>query len=112
MVALFETVYSYTPGRWPVTTRVLVYPAFSWFAWVSAVTTVEMLYELLVVMTAPFLVQMRVVGGPPLVTPRRVKDGLGRGVEDDDITATTLVVIAPRSEISLHSHEVFLLLLV
>ena len=63
-------------------------------------------------MTAPFLVQMRVVGGPPLVTPRRVKDGLGRGVEDEDDTDTTLDVIAPRSEISLHSHEVFPLLLV
>ncbi len=35
----------------------------------------EMLYESLLVMTAPFLVQVYSAGGPPLVLPYRVKVG-------------------------------------
>ena len=57
-------------------------------------------------MTAPFLVQVRIVGGPPLVTPRRVKDGLDPGVEDEENTDKTLDVRAPRSAIMV-IHEVF-----
>ena len=43
-------------------------------------------------MTWPFLVQMEVVGGPPLVTPIRVKI---LGDDDDDEGDTRILVIAP-----------------
>ncbi len=51
-----------------------------------------MLYESLLVMTAPFLVQVYSTGGPPLVLPYRVKFG-GVAINDDDSSFT---VIAPR----------------
>ncbi len=43
----------------------------------------EMLYEPLLVMTAPFLVQVYSTGSPPLVLPYRVKVG-GVAINDDD----------------------------
>ena len=54
----------------------------------------EMVNEPPLVMGAPFLVQVKVSGGPPSVSPARAKLG---GVALNDMTLTTGLVIAPRA---------------
>ena len=56
----------------------------------------EMLYEALLVMSRPFLVQVKVVGGPPLVAPRRVNVGGSDRNEEGEVRETWLPVIVPR----------------
>ena len=56
----------------------------------------EIVNELLFVISTPFLLQSKVVGGPPLVSPIRVKVGGSARNEEEEIL-TTLVVMMPNS---------------
>ena len=73
-VALLPTVYWYTPGRLPLTTRVLLYRAFLRVSPVGCspitvfVTSKAILNVSSSLIGSPFLVQMYSTGGPPLVT--------------------------------------------
>ena len=56
----------------------------------------EIVNELLFVISTPFLLQSKVVGGPPLVSPIRVKVG-GSARNEEEERLTTLVVMMPNS---------------
>ena len=56
----------------------------------------EIVNELLFVISTPFLLQSKVVGGPPLVSPIRVKVGESARNEEEE-RLTTLVVMMPNS---------------
>ena len=56
----------------------------------------EMVNDLLFVISTPFLLQSKVVGGPPLVSPIRVKVG-GSVRNEEEERLTTLVVMTPNS---------------
>ena len=81
-MALLVTEYWYTPGRFPVTTSVLTY-TLSINLSVTLLKEMERANESFIVMTAPFLVQLYSVGGPPLVSPIRVK--VGRSAINEEV---------------------------
>ena len=56
----------------------------------------EIVNELLFVISTPFLLQSKVVGGPPLVSLIRVKVG-GSARNEEEERLTTLVVMTPYS---------------
>ena len=64
----------------------------------------EMLNETLLVMGTPFLVQVLFSGGPPLVSPVRVKDGEA-ATNEDDVILTTGLVITPCTEEIEHVYD-------
>ena len=80
-VALLPTVYWYTPGRLPLTTRVLLYRAFLRVSPVgcSPITVIVTSKAISNVSSSligsPFLVQMYSTGGPPLVSAQRLNSG-------------------------------------
>ena len=51
--------------------------------------------ELLFVISTPFLLQPKVVGGPPLVSPIRMKVGGSARNEEEEERDTWFVVITP-----------------
>ena len=89
------TEYWYTPGRFPVTTSVLTY-TLSINLSATSLKEMEMVNEGLFVMAAPFLVQLYSVGGPPLVSPIRVKVG-GSLRNEEEERETWLDVTTPES---------------
>ena len=56
----------------------------------------EMLNESLLVMGAPFLVQVYASGGPSLVSPARVKDGEA-AINELDVILSPVILIKPRA---------------
>ena len=56
----------------------------------------EIANELLLVIETPFLLQSKIVGGPPLVSPVREKFEESAGNEEEE-RFTTLVVMIPNS---------------
>ena len=62
----------------------------------TSFSEMEIVNELLLIITSPFLLQSKNVGGPPLVSPTRVKvRGSARNEEEE--RDTWLVVITPYS---------------
>ncbi len=59
----------------------------------------EILYGPPSVITSPFLVQVYVVGGPPLVSPTRVKVGELDPNDDDWRDICELLVMLPRPKL-------------
>lgn len=86
-MTLLVAEYWYTPGKVPFTTNVLTYRL-----WVDLSSILsnesEIRNESFGVIVMPFLVQLENVGGPPLVSPTRVKVG---GSDRNELRKTRLV---------------------
>jgi hypothetical protein len=86
-IILLVAEYWYTPGNVPFTTNVLRYTL-----WIDLIPILrnesEIRNESLGVILMPFLVQLENVGGPPLLSPTRVKVG---GSDRNELRKTRFV---------------------
>ena len=101
-VALLPTIYWYTPGRLPLTTRVLLYRAFIRMLEAGVLPKMVVVTSKAIsnvsssLIGSPFLVQKYSTGGPPLVSARRLNSGgLPVNVDAEATIATLFSVITP-----------------
>ena len=64
----------------------------------------EIVNELLFVISTPFLLQSKLVGGPPLVSPIRVKVGGSARNKEEEERETELVLMIPNSTNYVHAY--------